>query len=99
MIQEKFCDFDEGWIMVGDSAYFVDPLFSSGVAFAGGMASTASLLIRSTLDDKNLTDEMKKDVWHDYDEEWHKIAHSFALSIDQWYHAIAKSNPQSIFLE
>ncbi|WP_438423693.1 NAD(P)/FAD-dependent oxidoreductase [Aquimarina macrocephali] len=97
MIQEKFCDFDEGWIMVGDSAYFVDPLFSSGVAFAGGMASTASLLIRSTLDDKNLTYEMKKDVWHDYDEEWHKIAHSFALSIDQWYHAIAKSNPQSIF--
>ncbi|WP_103867449.1 NAD(P)/FAD-dependent oxidoreductase [Aquimarina sp. I32.4] len=97
MIQDKFCDLNEGWIMVGDSTYFVDPLFSSGVAFAGGMASTASLLIRETIENQKLTLEAKNDIWYDYDQEWHKIAHSFALSIDQWYYAIAKHNPQSVF--
>lgn len=98
MIQEKFCNLEEGWLMVGDSAYFVDPLFSSGVSFSGGMASTASLLIQATLDKENrITEEHINEMWYDYDEEWHKIAHSFALSIDQWYHAIAKSNPNSVF--
>lgn len=97
MIYDSFCNFDEKWIMIGDAAYFVDPLFSSGVTFAGGMAGTASLLIKETLENNKLNDGDKRDMWYDYNEEWHKIAYSFSLSIDQWYHAIAKNNPTSVF--
>lgn len=94
MINEHFCDFDEKWMLVGDAAYFVDPLFSSGATFAAGMAATADLVIRSTLEGKLQEPELRG-IWHDFDNEWQQIAHSFALSIDQWYHAIAKSNPGS----
>lgn len=94
MINERFCNFDERWILVGDSAYFVDPLFSSGVTFAAGMSAVADLVIRSTIEGA-LPEAEQKRLWNDYDEEWHQIAYSFALSIDQWYHAIAKSNPES----
>ncbi len=95
MIQERFCDFAERWLLVGDAAYFVDPLFSSGVTFASGMASTAELLIRTTLADETSPDLPR--MWHDYDREWHDIARSFALAIDQWYHSIAVNHPASIY--
>jgi len=36
-------------------------------------------------------------MWEDYNKEWHNVAHSFALSIDQWYHAIANDNPDSVY--
>jgi flavin-dependent dehydrogenase len=96
MIQDRFCDLDERWILVGDAAYFVDPLFSSGVTFASGMASCATLLIRSTLS-QNLSKTELRRLWEDYDKEWHNVAQSFALSIDQWYHAIANDNPDSVY--
>jgi flavin-dependent dehydrogenase len=95
MIQERFCDFDERWILVGDAAYFVDPLFSSGVTFASGMASSAELLIRTTLGNEDSADLPR--MWHDYDREWHDIARSFALAIDQWYHSIAVNHPSSVY--
>ena len=82
--------------LVGDAAYFVDPLFSSGVTFASGMASCATLLIRSTLS-QNLSKTELRRLWEDYDKEWHNVAQSFALSIDQWYHAIANDNPDSVY--
>jgi flavin-dependent dehydrogenase len=94
MVNEHFCDFDERWMLIGDAAYFVDPLFSSGATFAAGMAATADLVIRSTLEG-DLTESALRGVWHDFDNEWQQIAYSFALSIDQWYHAIAKNNPGS----
>lgn len=94
MINEHFCDFDEKWMLIGDAAYFVDPLFSSGATFAAGMAATADLVIQSTLEGRS-SQETLRGVWHDFDNEWQQIAYSFALSIDQWYHAIAKSNPGS----
>ena len=97
MINDKFCDYDERWIGIGDASYFVDPLFSSGVTFAGGMAATAALMIRATLLDDTLSDAQRRELWFDYDHEWHLIAASFALSIDQWYFAIAKHNPESVF--
>ncbi len=95
MIQERFCDFEERWLLVGDAAYFVDPLFSSGVTFASGMAATAELLIRTTLADETSADLAR--MWHDYDREWHDIARSFALAIDQWYHSIAVNHPDSVY--
>lgn len=97
MINDKFCDFDERWVGIGDASYFVDPLFSSGVTFAGGMASTAALMIRETLLRDTLSESQKRELWFDFDHQWHLIAASFALSIDQWYYAIAKNHPDSVF--
>jgi flavin-dependent dehydrogenase len=97
MISESFCNRADSWILVGDAAYFVDPLFSSGVTFAAAMASGADLLIRSALGEDGPGDAELGDMWHDYDAEWQQIAHSFALAIDQWYHAIAENHPRSIY--
>ena len=44
MIADRFCSFDERWISIGDAAYFVDPLFSSGVAFTAPSAGGAPLV-------------------------------------------------------
>lgn len=96
MISERFCDFDERWMLIGDAAHFVDPLFSSGVAFAVVYAATASLLIRSSYDD-SLNDERKRELWNDFNDEWQSVARSFALAIDQWYAAIAEKNPESVY--
>ncbi|MBJ7309594.1 tryptophan 7-halogenase, partial [Rugamonas sp. CCM 8940] len=97
MINDQFCNLDERWIGIGDAAYFVDPLFSSGVTFAGGMAATASLMIRETLLNDGLSAAQRQELWFDYDQQWHLVAASFALSIDQWYYAIAKNNQDSVF--
>ncbi|MGH3762631.1 NAD(P)/FAD-dependent oxidoreductase [Actinophytocola sp.] len=96
MINERFADYDQRWILVGDAAYFVDPLFSSGVAFATTQASATALLLRSTLTG-GLSEQQQRDLWQDYDVGWHGMAETFALSIDQWYHAIRKNNPDSIY--
>ncbi|MCG5213837.1 NAD(P)/FAD-dependent oxidoreductase [Streptosporangium sp. KLBMP 9127] len=96
MINDQFANFDERWILVGDAAYFVDPLFSSGVAFAMHHGLSAATVIKATFDE-SVDEQHKRDLWHDYDMEWHGIAESFSLSIDQWYHAIGKSNPESVY--
>ncbi len=96
MINERFADHDGRWILMGDASYFVDPLFSSGVAFAAGQASAVALLLRATFD-PDLPEEHKRDLWRDYDVEWHGMAETFSLSIDQWYHAIGKNNPDSVY--
>jgi flavin-dependent dehydrogenase len=97
MISDSFCNPEERWLLVGDAAYFVDPLFSSGVTFAAAMASCAELVIRSTLQPGDLTPVEIADMWTDYDSGWQEIAHSFALAIDQWYHAIAENHPRSVY--
>jgi flavin-dependent dehydrogenase len=96
MINEQFANYDERWLLVGDAAYFVDPLFSSGVAFATTQASAAAMLLESTLT-RGYPEQDTRDLWRDYDQEWHGMAETFALSIDQWYHAIGKNNPDSIY--
>lgn len=96
MINDKFADYDQRWILIGDASYFVDPLFSSGVAFAATQASAAALLLRGTIGG-DLSEQDKRDLWRDYDQGWHGMAETFALSIDQWYHAIGKNNPGSIY--
>lgn len=96
MINEEFVDFDNRWILIGDAAYFVDPLFSSGVAFAMHHGLSAATLLKATFD-KDIEEQHKRDLWRDYDQEWHGIAEAFSLSIDQWYHAIGKGNPDSIY--
>jgi flavin-dependent dehydrogenase len=96
MINERFSDYDDRWILIGDAAFFVDPLFSSGGTFALGTAAAASLLLR-TAADPSIPEPDKRVLWRDYNEGWRGMAETFALSIDQWYHAIGKSNPDSIY--
>jgi hypothetical protein len=95
-VNERFADWDDRWLLVGDASYFVDPLFSSGVSFATGQAVAAALLLAATADG-SIPEECKRDLWADYDSGWHGMAETYALSIDQWYHAIAKANPDSIY--
>jgi flavin-dependent dehydrogenase len=96
MINGRFADLAGRWILVGDASYFVDPLFSSGAAFAANQAAGAALLLEQTLT-AGLDDQAKRDLWRDYDDGWHGMAETFALSIDQWYHALGKSDPESIY--
>jgi flavin-dependent dehydrogenase len=96
MINERFANFDERWILIGDASYFVDPLFSSGVAFATNQAAAASLLLRQTLEG-GIGEQDARDLWRDYDEGWHGMAETYALSIDQWYQTIGKNNPGSVY--
>jgi flavin-dependent dehydrogenase len=95
-VNDQFADWDRRWLLVGDASYFVDPLFSSGVAFAAAQASAAALVLRTTAD-PDVPEEHKRDLWADYDAGWHGMAETFALSIDQWYHSIAKANPDSVY--
>ncbi|ABD12116.1 flavin-dependent dehydrogenase [Frankia casuarinae] len=95
-VNERFADLDRHWILIGDASYFVDPLFSSGVAFAANQAASAALLLRTTLR-AELSPGLVRDLWQDYDHEWHGMAEVFALSIDQWYHMIGADNPGSAY--
>jgi flavin-dependent dehydrogenase len=95
-ISGRMCDYDSGEIRVGDAAYFVDPLFSSGVHFALIHASMAAVLIRATLVDA-LPEPLARDLWEDYDGMLRTAARGFALGIDQWYHEIARDNPGSVY--
>jgi hypothetical protein len=95
-ISDSFCNADERWLLIGDSAYFVDPLFSSGVAFAGAQASAAALVIRLTLEG-GISVAEQDDLWRDYDRGWQGMAETYALSIDQWYHAIGERRPDSAY--
>jgi Tryptophan halogenase len=95
-VSERFADIDERYLLVGDAAFFVDPLFSSGVAVATTQALSAALVLQATVDPA-VPETHKRDIWHDYNTKWHAQAETFALVIDQWYHAIAKNNPGSTY--
>ncbi|MDQ0771947.1 flavin-dependent dehydrogenase [Streptomyces aurantiacus] len=95
-VSEEFADYDERHLLVGDAAFFVDPLFSSGVAVALTQASAAALLLQKTAEG-SIGETDQRHLWKDYNDKWHGTAETFALMIDQWYHAIAKNNPDSIY--
>jgi flavin-dependent dehydrogenase len=95
-ISGRMCDWDKREIRIGDAAYFVDPLFSSGVHFALQHAGMAVVMIKAAFDDA-LTDTMKRELWEDYQETLGSVARGFALGIDQWYTEIARDNPDSVY--
>jgi flavin-dependent dehydrogenase len=96
MISERMCDYDERWMLIGDSSFFVDPLFSTGIGFALASAHGAAHVIKKTLDD-GIPETHKRDLWQDYADGWQEFARAFAYAIDQWYHAIAQKNAQSVY--
>lgn len=93
-VSDCFGSYAERWMVVGDASYFVDPLFSSGMSFAVTQAWAAALVLRKTFDDA-VDEQAKQDLWRDYDVEWRGMAETWALSIDQWYHEISRSHPDS----
>jgi flavin-dependent dehydrogenase len=95
-ISGRMCDWDKREIRIGDAAYFVDPLFSSGVHFALQHAGMAVVMIKAAFDD-SLSDTMKRELWEDYQETLGSVARGFALGIDQWYTEIARDNPNSVY--
>lgn len=95
-ISEQLCSYEERWLLLGDSAYFVDPLFSSGVAFALNQAAAAATLLGWT-SRREAPESDLREGWRDYDWGWRRLARSFALAIDQWYHAIRKAYPGSVY--
>lgn len=95
-ISGRMCDWDKREIRIGDAAYFVDPLFSSGVHFALQHAGMAVVMIKAAFDE-SLTDQMKRELWEDYQETLGSVARGFALGIDQWYTEIARDNPNSVY--
>lgn len=95
-ISGRMCDWEKREIRVGDAAYFVDPLFSSGVHFALQHAGMAVAMIKAAFDD-SLSDTLKKELWEDYQEQLCSVARGFALGIDQWYTEIARDNPNSVY--
>jgi flavin-dependent dehydrogenase len=95
-ISGTMCDFDKREIRVGDAAYFVDPLFSSGVHFALQHAGMAVVMIKAAFD-TTMADAMKRELWDDYQETLGSVARGFALGIDQWYTEIARDNPSSVY--
>jgi 2-polyprenyl-6-methoxyphenol hydroxylase-like FAD-dependent oxidoreductase len=96
MISDRICDYDQKWILLGDAAFFVDPLFSTGVALALLNAATVSFLITATLD-PSLPEQSKRDLWYDYQQRMHTSALTLSICVDQWYHGIARKNPGSIY--
>jgi len=54
------------------------------------------LLLQCTLE-RTLSDARLQDLWRDYEDGWQTFARSFALGIDQWYHAIALAYPTSVY--
>lgn len=95
-ISGRMCDWDKREIRVGDAAYFVDPLFSSGVHFALQHAGMAFVMIKSAFDEK-LSENSKRELWEDYHDSLCSVARGFALGIDQWYTEIARDNPNSVY--
>ncbi len=96
MINDRFANLDERWVLLGDASYFVDPLFSSGVAFATNQAVVTATLLGQTASG-DVPEQDVRGMWRDYDSEWHGMAATFALSIDQWYYAIGSDNPDSVY--
>jgi flavin-dependent dehydrogenase len=96
MLSDRICDFDQKWILLGDSAFFVDPLFSTGVGLSVTNAAAVSFLIDTTLN-SSLPEQYKRDMWYDYQQRSRTTALTLSVCLDQWYHGIARKHPDSMY--
>lgn len=94
MMDAEFCNYEQGFMLVGDSAFFVDPLFSTGLGNAQWMARHAAFIIKQTLS-SSLADADKADLWHDYRYFWQSVGLTFGIAVDQWYQSIQRNFPTS----
>jgi FADH2 O2-dependent halogenase len=90
---EKFCG--NGFLMIGDAARFVDPIFSSGVSVAMHSARYAAEAVRGALESGDLRAasfvpyEQKLragvDIWYEFIRLYYKLLPLFTLFIQSQY--------------
>lgn len=87
-----------GWMLVGDAARFVDPIFSSGVSIACESAKFASDAIIAALETGDVSEasflayekKIKKGVtvWYEFIRLYYKLMHLFTYFIDSKEHRL-----------
>jgi FADH2 O2-dependent halogenase len=87
-----------GWLLVGDAARFVDPIFSSGVSIACESAKFASQAITTALEAGNVGEEMLLGyetklkggvtIWYEFIRLYYKLMHLFTYFIDSKEHRL-----------
>ena len=92
-ILDKFCG--NGFLMVGDAARFVDPIFSSGVSVAMHSARFGAQTIQAALESGDLSEEAFKpyertlrggvDIWYEFIRLYYKLLPLFTLFIQSEY--------------
>jgi 1H-pyrrole-2-carbonyl-[peptidyl-carrier protein] chlorinase len=92
-ILDKFCG--NGFLMVGDAARFVDPIFSSGVSVAMHSARFGAQTIQAALESGNFSEETLKpyertlrdgvDIWYEFIRLYYKLLPLFTLFIQSEY--------------
>ena len=94
---EKFVG--NGFLMIGDAARFVDPIFSSGVSVAAHGAKFASERIRYALEIgdsseavlKPYEDKLRRgvDIWYEFIRLYYKLLPLFTIVIQSKEHLLA----------
>ena len=92
-ILDKFCG--NGFLMVGDAARFVDPIFSSGVSVAMHSARFAAQKIQAALEVGDFSEEMFKpyentlrggvNIWYEFIRLYYKLLPLFTIFIQSEY--------------
>ena len=92
-ILDKFCG--NGFLMVGDAARFVDPIFSSGVSVAMHSARFGAQTIQAALESGDFSEEAFKpyertvrggvDIWYEFIRLYYKLLPLFTLFIQSEY--------------
>jgi len=92
-ILDKFCG--NGFLMVGDAARFVDPIFSSGVSVAMHSARFGAETIRAALESGDLSEAALKpyertlrggvEIWYEFIRLYYKLLPLFTLFIQSEY--------------
>jgi FADH2 O2-dependent halogenase len=90
---EKFCG--NGFLMIGDAARFVDPIFSSGVSVAMHSARYAAEAVRGALESGDLSAaafmayerqlRAGVDIWYEFIRLYYKLLPLFTLFIQSQY--------------
>jgi FADH2 O2-dependent halogenase len=92
-VLDKFCG--NGFLMVGDAARFVDPIFSSGVSVAMHSARFGAETIRAGLESGDVSEEAFKpyertlrggvEIWYEFIRLYYKLLPLFAHFIQSKY--------------
>lgn len=87
-----------GWLLVGDAARFVDPIFSSGVSIAVESAKFASEAITKALEADDVSEPMLLGfesklkggvaIWYEFIRLYYKLMHLFTYFIDSEKHRL-----------
>jgi len=88
----------DGWMLVGDAARFVDPIFSSGISIAAEAAKYASQEIITALETGDVSQEalqpyedrikMGVAIWYEFILLYYKLMHLFTYFIESKEHRL-----------